>query len=148
MVTRSFKYIIRAVVAAVENFSDMSAAIAATLNVLVGTSKMEHDDNDMSSGYSLKMEWVETFLLKRFGWRIKHEFNHLRKFVILRGLCQKVIKDSTFTLSLEFISVVISLITTFLVQVGLELVARNYDMDSPNPFEKSDIISMVPVCKV
>ncbi|XP_065027661.1 protein REDUCED CHLOROPLAST COVERAGE 3-like isoform X1 [Musa acuminata AAA Group] len=120
MVTRSFKYIIRAVVAAVENFSDMSAAIAATLNVLVGTSKMEHDDNDMSSGYSLKMEWVETFLLKRFGWRIKHEFNHLRKFVILRGLCQKV---------------------------GLELVARNYDMDSPNPFEKSDIISMVPVCK-
>lgn len=120
MVTRSFKYIIRAVVAAVENFSDMSAAIAATLNVLVGTSKMEHDDNDMSSEYSLKMEWVETFLLKRFGWRIKHEFNHLRKFVILRGLCQKV---------------------------GLELVARNYDMDSPNPFEKSDIISMVPVCK-
>ena len=34
------------------------------------------------------------------------------------------------------------------LQVGLELIPRDYDMDSPNPFEKSDIISMVPVCKV
>jgi protein TIF31 len=27
-------------------------------------------------------------------------------------------------------------------------VARDYDMNSPNPFEKSDIVSIVPVCKV
>lgn len=35
-----------------------------------------------------------------------------------------------------------------MIQVGLELVAKNYNMDAPNPFEKSDIISIVPVCKV
>ncbi|KAM7472897.1 hypothetical protein LguiA_011080 [Lonicera macranthoides] len=31
--------------------------------------------------------------------------------------------------------------------VGLELVPRDYDMDSPSPFKKPDIISMVPVYK-
>jgi protein TIF31 len=36
----------------------------------------------------------------------------------------------------------------FVAQVGLELVARDYDMNSPNPFDKSDIVSIVPVCKV
>ncbi|WOL05117.1 protein TSS isoform X2 [Canna indica] len=120
MVTRSFKYVIRAVVAAVENLSDLPAAIAATLNILMGSLKMENHDNDMTNEHKLKMKWVETFLLKRFGWKIRDEFSHLRKFVILRSLCQKV---------------------------GLELISRNYDMDSPNPFEKSDIISLVPVCK-
>ena len=34
------------------------------------------------------------------------------------------------------------------IQVGLELVSRDYDMESVNPFRSSDIISMVPVCKV
>lgn len=34
------------------------------------------------------------------------------------------------------------------MQVGLELVTRDYDMDTPYPFRKSDIISMVPVYKV
>lgn len=33
-------------------------------------------------------------------------------------------------------------------QVGLELVPRDYDMDTATPFRKSDIISMVPVYKV
>lgn len=33
-------------------------------------------------------------------------------------------------------------------QVGLELVPRDYDLDSPSPFKGSDIISMVPVYKV
>ena len=33
-------------------------------------------------------------------------------------------------------------------QVGLELVPRDYDMDTPSPFRKSDIISIVPVYKV
>lgn len=35
-----------------------------------------------------------------------------------------------------------------LLQVGLELVPKDYDVDSPFPFKKSDIISMVPVYKV
>lgn len=33
-------------------------------------------------------------------------------------------------------------------QVGLELVPRDYDMDTSSPFRKSDIVSMVPVYKV
>lgn len=33
-------------------------------------------------------------------------------------------------------------------QVGLELVPRDYDMNTASPFRKSDIISMVPVYKV
>lgn len=36
----------------------------------------------------------------------------------------------------------------FISQVGLELVARDYDMNSPNPFDKSDIVNIIPVCKV
>ncbi|XP_042472732.1 protein TSS-like [Zingiber officinale] len=120
MVIRAFKYIVRAVIASVENLPDLPAAIAATLNILMGTPKMENFDSDMTSEHNMTIRWIQTFLLKRFGWKIRDEFNHLRKFVILRGLCQ---------------------------QVGLELVAKNYNMDAPNPFEKSDIISVVPVCK-
>jgi protein TIF31 len=32
--------------------------------------------------------------------------------------------------------------------VGIELVPRDFDMDSPNPFRKSDVVSLVPVYKV
>ncbi|KZV56037.1 clustered mitochondria protein [Dorcoceras hygrometricum] len=32
-------------------------------------------------------------------------------------------------------------------KVGLELFPKDYDMDSSTPFKKSDIISLVPVCK-
>lgn len=38
-------------------------------------------------------------------------------------------------------------LTQVCFQVGLELVPRDYDMDSPFPFKKFDIISMVPVYK-
>ncbi|KAK3221660.1 hypothetical protein Dsin_008685 [Dipteronia sinensis] len=65
---------------------------------------------------------MEAFLLKKFGWRWKNEgCQDLRKFAILRGLSHKV---------------------------GLELVPRDYDMDTASPFRKSDIISMVPMYKV
>jgi hypothetical protein len=33
-------------------------------------------------------------------------------------------------------------------QVGIELVPRDFDMDSPHPFRKSDVVSLVPVHKV
>ncbi|PWA72000.1 tetratricopeptide repeat (TPR)-like superfamily protein [Artemisia annua] len=72
-------------------------------------------------GDDLKWSWVESFLSKRFACEQKKEFyGTLRKFAILRGLCHKV---------------------------GLELVPRDYDMDSASPFKKTDIISMVPVYK-
>ncbi|XP_020595309.1 protein TSS-like [Phalaenopsis equestris] len=113
MVTRSFKHFIRAVIAAVKSFSDIPCAVATALNVLLGSSG--GDDGDLD-----KIKWLKAFIFKRYSWRLRNEFQFLRKFVILRGLCQKV---------------------------GLELFARDYDMDSPNPFDKFDIISIVPVYK-
>ncbi|XP_058115653.1 protein REDUCED CHLOROPLAST COVERAGE 3-like isoform X3 [Magnolia sinica] len=120
MVIRAFKHILQAVIAAVENVSDLSAAVASCLNILLGSSTMEKGDQELSNDHILKMRLLETFLSKRFGWELRDEFQHLRKFAILRGLCQKV---------------------------GLELVPKDYDMDGPYPFKKSDIISLVPVCK-
>ncbi|CAN6250381.1 unnamed protein product [Urochloa humidicola] len=121
MVIRSFKHIIRAVIAAVDDIQNMSAAIAETLNILLGSPRVENGaDTDAHIEHDLRLKWVESFLSKRFCWKLKDEFAHLRKFIILRGLCSKV---------------------------GLELVARDYDMNSPNPFDKSDIVSIVPVCK-
>ncbi|ONM13021.1 Tetratricopeptide repeat (TPR)-like superfamily protein [Zea mays] len=121
MVIRSFKHIIRAVIAAVDDMQNMSAAIAETLNILLGSPRLENGaDTDAHIDNNLRLKWVESFLSKRFCWKLKDEFAHLRKCIILRGLCSKV---------------------------GLELAARDYDMNSPNPFDKSDIVSIVPVCK-
>ncbi|KAL5772988.1 hypothetical protein ACOSQ2_012912 [Xanthoceras sorbifolium] len=121
MVVRAYKHILQAVVAAVDNVSDLAASIASCLNILLGTTSTENADADFSYDDMLKWKWVEAFLLKRFGWRWKNEScQDLRKFAILRGLSQKV---------------------------GLELVPRDYDMDTASPFRKSDIISMVPVYK-
>ncbi|KAL3840684.1 hypothetical protein ACJIZ3_025275 [Penstemon smallii] len=121
MVVRAYKHILQAVVAAVDDIANMASSVASCLNVLLGTPPTENGDTDASNDDELKWKWVEKFLLKRFGWQWKNEIrNELRKFAILRGLCHKV---------------------------GLELVPRDYDMDSPFPFKKSDIISMVPVYK-
>ncbi|PKA48871.1 Clustered mitochondria protein [Apostasia shenzhenica] len=120
MVTRAFKHIIRAVVASSVKFLNLSSMVATVLNVLLGSSNEADGDPILANEHALKLKWLKSFLLKRYSWRLGNEFQHLRKYVILRGLCQKV---------------------------GLELVARDYDMDSPSPFEKSDIISLVPVHK-
>ncbi|XP_060171696.1 protein REDUCED CHLOROPLAST COVERAGE 2 isoform X1 [Lycium barbarum] len=117
MVVRAYKHILQAVVAAVDNIANVAASIASCLNVLLGTPSAENGDSDDD----LKWKWIETFLSKRFGWQWKDESREdLRKFAILRGLCHKV---------------------------GLELVPKDYDIDSPFPFKKTDIISMVPVYK-
>ncbi|KAL5985677.1 Protein REDUCED CHLOROPLAST COVERAGE 2 [Asimina triloba] len=120
MVIRAFKHILQAVIAAAGTISEVSSAVASCLNVLLGSSKKEKMDNDLESDHNLKMGFLESFLFKRFGWKLKDEFQHLKKFAILRGLCQKV---------------------------GVELIPKDYDMDGPSPFRKSDIISLVPVCK-
>ncbi|KAJ0504060.1 putative clustered mitochondria protein [Helianthus annuus] len=113
MVVRSYKHILQAVVAAVDNVSDLAGSIASCLNLLLGTPVANDDD--------LKWKWVECFLSKRFAYQLKNESRtDLRKFSILRGLCHKV---------------------------GLELVPKDYDMDSASPFTKADIISMVPIYK-
>ncbi|XP_076944863.1 protein REDUCED CHLOROPLAST COVERAGE 3-like [Bidens hawaiensis] len=120
MVTRAFKHILEAVIASVENFADLSATIVSTLNFLFGAWTTDNKSQEFVEDQSLKLQWLQSFLAKRYDWKIKDEYLHLRKLSVLRGLCHKV---------------------------GLELVARDFDMDSPNPFRSSDIISMVPVCK-
>ncbi|XP_050374260.1 protein REDUCED CHLOROPLAST COVERAGE 2 [Argentina anserina] len=121
MVVRAYKHILQAVVAAVDNVADLAPSIAACLNILLGTPSAENGDGAITCDDALKWKWVESFLLKRFGWQWKHEsVEDLRKFAILRGLCHKV---------------------------GLELVPRDYEMDTSSPFRKSDIVSMVPVYK-
>ncbi|KAI9192725.1 hypothetical protein LWI28_027037 [Acer negundo] len=121
MVVRAYKHILQAVVAAVDNVAELAASIASCLNILLGKVSTENADADIRNDDMLKWKWMEAFLLKRFGWRWKNEScQDLRKFAILRGLSHKV---------------------------GLELVPRDYDMDTASPFRKSDIISMVPVYK-
>ncbi|XWS27240.1 hypothetical protein CRYUN_Cryun26dG0097700 [Craigia yunnanensis] len=121
MVVRAYKHVLQAVVSAVDTVGDLATSIAACLNILLGTPSIENGDIDITNDDKLKWRWVETFLSKRFGWQWKPEScQDLRKFAILRGLSHKV---------------------------GLELVPRDYDMDTPSPFRKSDIISMVPVYK-
>ncbi|XP_052198927.1 protein REDUCED CHLOROPLAST COVERAGE 2 [Diospyros lotus] len=121
MVVRAYKHILRAVIAAVNNVADLAGSIASCLNILLGNPSTETPDADIINDDNLKWKWVEIFLLKRFGWHWKTESQlDLRKFAILRGLCHKV---------------------------GLELIPKDYDMDSVTPFKKSDIISMVPVYK-
>ncbi|KAK8950794.1 Clustered mitochondria protein [Platanthera zijinensis] len=121
MVVRAFKHILQAVVAAVNDFDDMAVSIASCLNILLGSLPSENFDPNLASDDHLKQKWLEIFLSKRFGWRWKEEyFKDLRRLAILRGLCHKV---------------------------GLELVPRDYDMDAPDPFSKSDIISMIPIYK-
>ncbi|CAH8275091.1 unnamed protein product [Arabidopsis lyrata] len=117
MVVRAYKHILQAVVAAVENTADVATSIATCLNVLLGTPS----DTDSVYDEKIKWTWVETFISKRFGWDWKHEgCQELRTFAILRGLSHKV---------------------------GLELVPKDYEMDTSYPFKKFDIISMVPVYK-
>ncbi|CAN7119467.1 unnamed protein product [Brassica rapa subsp. narinosa] len=117
MIVRAYKHILQAVVAAVENAADLAISIATCLNVLLGTPS----DTESEYDEKIKWTWVETFISKRYGWDWKHEgCQELRKFSILRGLSHKV---------------------------GLELVPKDYEMDTSCPFKKLDIISMVPVYK-
>ncbi|KAH0749501.1 hypothetical protein KY290_028733 [Solanum tuberosum] len=116
MVTRAFKHVLRAVIASVDNVANLSAAIASSLNFLFGSSPTQESDEN----HILKMQWLRKFLVERFGWTLKDEFQQLRKLTVLRGLCHKV---------------------------GLELVPKDYDMECPYPFSKSDVISVVPLCK-
>ncbi|XP_074581580.1 protein REDUCED CHLOROPLAST COVERAGE 2-like isoform X2 [Curcuma longa] len=121
MIVRAYKHILQAVIADVGDMSNMAGTIASCLNVLLGSVPADNADIYLSNDISLKNKWLETFLLKRFGWKLKDkDCNDLRKYAILRGLCHKV---------------------------GLELVPRDYDFETPHPFRKSDIVSMIPVYK-
>ncbi|WOL02201.1 protein TSS [Canna indica] len=71
--------------------------------------------------HSLVWRWLKLFLKKRYDWELTiPNLNDMRKYAILRGISHKV---------------------------GIELAPRDYDMDSAFPFNKLDIISLVPVHK-
>ncbi|XP_068641216.1 protein REDUCED CHLOROPLAST COVERAGE 3-like [Aristolochia californica] len=120
MVTRAFKHLLKAIVSAVENMDELSSTVAAALNILLGSCPMQNIDRELNELHVLKMAWLESFLKKKYDWSLGDGFQHLRKFSILRGVCHKV---------------------------GLELAPKDYDMDIPNPFSRSDVISMIPVYK-
>lgn len=89
MVVRAYKHILQAVLAAVDDVSNMASSIASCLNLLLGTP--QNSDAELNNDDELKWKWVETFLLKRFCWKWKDEArDDIRKFAILRGLCHKV----------------------------------------------------------
>ncbi|XP_047309986.1 protein REDUCED CHLOROPLAST COVERAGE 3-like [Impatiens glandulifera] len=114
MVTRAFKHVLKAVVASIQSVDYLPEAIASSLNFLLGASA--EDDTD----HNLKLQWLKSFLEKKFGWTLTDEFQNLRNISVLRGICNKV---------------------------GLEIISRDYDMEIQNPFKKSDIIAMLPTHK-
>uniref|UniRef100_A0A2P2ME31 CLU central domain-containing protein n=1 Tax=Rhizophora mucronata TaxID=61149 RepID=A0A2P2ME31_RHIMU len=119
MITRAFKHVLQAVIAAVVNHEKMSVSIAAALNLMLGV--QEGGDSESINVHSLIRRWLEVFLKKRYDWNLSSSnFKDVRKYAILRGLCHKV---------------------------GIELVPRDFDMDSPQPFQKSDVVSLIPVHK-
>ncbi|CAL9007462.1 unnamed protein product [Prunus brigantina] len=120
MIVRAFKHILQAVISAVDSTEKMAVSIAAALNLMLGVSENE-ELNKSCNVHPLVWRWLEVFLQKRYRWDLSSfNYDDVRRFAILRGLCHKV---------------------------GIEMVPRDFDMDSPNPFRSSDIVSLVPVHK-
>nr|XP_034904782.1 protein TSS-like isoform X2 [Populus alba] len=120
MIVRAFKHILQAVIAAVVDQEKMAVSIAAALNLMLGITETR-DSIKSCHVHPLVWRWLEVFLKKRYEWDLSSlNFKDVRKFAILRGLCHKV---------------------------GIELVPRDFDMDSPHPFRKSDVVSLVPLHK-
>ncbi|GAB4844598.1 hypothetical protein Ancab_037997, partial [Ancistrocladus abbreviatus] len=119
MIVRAYKHILQAVIASVV-VDDMALTMAAALNLMLGVPRTGGSDQ-AGNVHFLVWRWLEVFLMKRYDWDISgFNYKDLRKFAILRGLCQKV---------------------------GIELVPRDYDMNSPFPFHAADIVSLIPVHK-
>ncbi|KAK1561123.1 hypothetical protein Q3G72_034740 [Acer saccharum] len=120
MIVRAFKHILQAVISAVVDTEKIAVSIAVALNMMLGVPENE-ELNKSHNVHSLVWRWLEVFLMKRYEWDLSGlNYKDVRKFAILRGLCHKV---------------------------GIELVSRDFDMDSPSPFRKTDVVSLVPVHK-
>lgn len=90
MVVRAFKHLLRAVIAALVDVRQMAITIAASLNLMLGVSETGQSDSAHCID-ALVWQWLEAFLLKRYGWQLEiSHYQDIRKFAILRGLCQKV----------------------------------------------------------
>lgn len=90
MVTRAFKHVLKAVIASADNLSDLTEAIASSLNFLLGHSESQENEQNTNDDHSLKLQWLEAYLSRKFGWTLKEELPYLRKHSILRGICHKV----------------------------------------------------------
>lgn len=90
MIVRAFKHILQAVISAVVNPGKMAVSIAEALNLMLGVP--ENDELDkFCNVHSLVWRWLEIFLRKRYEWDLRSfDYKDVRKFAILRGLCQKV----------------------------------------------------------
>lgn len=120
MIVRAFKQVLRAVIAAVSKTENLPTVIAAALNLMLGVPEKEKLDQYIGV-HPLVWRWLQVFLKNRYEWDLSSSnYKDVRKFAILRGLCHKV---------------------------GIELVPRDFDMNSPNPFRNVDIVSLVPVHK-
>uniref|UniRef100_A0A0E0AIX7 Clu domain-containing protein n=1 Tax=Oryza glumipatula TaxID=40148 RepID=A0A0E0AIX7_9ORYZ len=120
MIVRAFKHIVRSAIAATSDMRQLALAIAAALNLLLGVPEPEVFTS--SDGVRpLVWKWLVAFLKKRYEFELTEQHYHdVRKYALLRGLCHKV---------------------------GIELAPRDFVMDSAFPFQKQDIISLVPVHK-
>ncbi|MBA0562920.1 hypothetical protein Golob_007939, partial [Gossypium lobatum] len=89
MIVRAFKHVVQAVIATVDNTDKMAESIASALNLLLGVP----DNGELHKScriHSLVWKWLQLFLMKRYEWDISNlDFNEIRKFAILRGLCHK-----------------------------------------------------------
>ncbi|KAH7864040.1 hypothetical protein Vadar_024934 [Vaccinium darrowii] len=120
MIVRAFKHVLQAVIAAVIGTEEKALSIAAALNLMLGVPE-NGQSNQSCNVHSLVWKWLEVFVKNRYEWDLSSlNYKDVRKFAILRGLCHKV---------------------------GIELVPRDYDMNSQEPFRKVDIVSLVPVHK-
>ncbi|GMH21746.1 hypothetical protein Nepgr_023588 [Nepenthes gracilis] len=119
MIVRAYKHILHAAIASV-SLDDMAMTVAAALNLMLGVPETGGSDQSCNV-HPLVWKWLEVFLLRRYDWDISGiNYRDLRKFGMLRGLCQKV---------------------------GIELIPRDYDLNSPVPFHRTDIVSLIPVHK-
>lgn len=90
MIVRAFKHVLLAVISSVSDVQKMAMSVVATLNLMLGVHQ-RGDEGKSNTLHPLIWRWLKVFLVKRYEWDIS-SFNHedLRKFAILRGLCQKV----------------------------------------------------------
>ncbi|XP_010522920.1 PREDICTED: protein TSS [Tarenaya hassleriana] len=120
MIVRAFKHILQAVVSAVADTDKIAATVATALNMMLGIPENVALQKSWNV-HPLVFQWLEKFLKKRYEYDLNaFSYKDLRKFAILRGLCHKV---------------------------GIELIPRDFDMDSPEPFRKTDVVSLIPVHK-
>ncbi|MBA0554202.1 hypothetical protein Golob_013321 [Gossypium lobatum] len=89
MIVRAFKHILQAVIATIVKIDKLAVSIASALNLMFGVPK-NGELHKSCKIHSLVWKWLQVFLMKRYEWDISNlDFKDIRKFAILRGLCQK-----------------------------------------------------------